>query len=1164
MGPEQPGPVTCLPEAAGESVPAGCGCVSDRPRVRLRAVLILLAFAGMEARGADWVVTGAEVRAGIPISLDGSLVVERGGSLTLRGVTLTLNNASHGQHGIRVKSGGALTIEANSVITTASNDARMYFAVEDGASLVMRSSELRRCGWAETSGYELPGQERGLVVRGSVTLESSTFTEFSMITLTSPGSGGTIVGNSFRCDGHAEGHLFILTRSGLTITGNSFGPNEWFGVSLYISHNNVIRENTFDGIAHGALALRQAWNNEFANNTVRGGAGPYLMRRSGGTRIVNNTFDGGAEGISVFNSDYNTIQGNTITTRSHWGLLLSYASHNLVADNTFGGYVEVKTQAVVELIHASDNRILNNRITQPPIEAGAFVGVLLWQSSCDNTVQGNTITGARRGLSVHYASNGNTLSRNHVEGSLEQALVVEESESNTLVLNNIVGAGRPPMDDTGRNAWDDGSSGNYWSEYTGSGTPYPIPPAGADRRPLAAPVVLAGVPATPLTPRPIPADPSRPDWDIVSDVVIDGRTVRADDFGTVRVKAGGRLTLRDASLLLDGDLTALLVESGGALQIERSTIAPMEGGRGGFTFQVFEGASLVMRDSVVRGAGGHPGWGDGVSTGAANVVLENNRIEDAVGGIIAGGDGFTVVGNEVSHCEHGISLTGAESAASGGTIAGNRVSRCLWTGIDAHGIPRVRVTQNWVSHIWGAAIDVGADSTVEGNTVALAGKGLNTADRCEVRGNAFSDIFGWALENWGRECRVTGNSFASSGGGVFSRYNSSTYCSNSFIHNTVQASTIDPGDVWSCNGRGNYWSDYTGVDANGDGIGDTPYPIQNHVQDDYPLMAPAQKSSISGRAATASGAPIAGVVLRGVPGNPSTDAKGYYAASVDWGFSGTLTPSKAGYAFAPPGTTYTNLKTNPIDQDYTGLAVLNVLSTVSAASFLPGVPLAPAVIAAGFGENLAPTTELAPGGLPLPTVLAGTSVSVRDSAGTERLAGLWFVSPTQINYLVPDATATGLAMVTVARQAETVAQGTLQIDTTAPGIFTANCDGRGVPAAQAIRVREDTSQSWWYVHSSGCTPGNCVPAPIDLGPETDQIFLVLYGTGIRGRSGLSAVTATIGGVNAPVDYAGPTAGFVGLDQVNLRVPRSLAGRGQVDILLTVDGRRANVFTVNIQ
>ena len=78
------------------------------------------------------------------------------------------------------------------------------------------------------------------------------------------------------------------------------------------------------------------------------------------------------------------------------------------------------------------------------------------------------------------------------------------------------------------------------------------------------------------------------------------------------------------------------------------------------------------------------------------------------------------------------------------------------------------------------------------------------------------------------------------------------------------------------------------------------------------------------------------------------------------------------------------------------------------------------------------------------------------------------------------------------------------------------------------------------------------------------MYLELFGTGIRGRSSLAGVSATIGGVAAPVEYAGPVAGLMGLDQVNLAVPPSLAGRGEVDILLTVDGKAANPVKVSFQ
>jgi len=53
-------------------------------------------------------------------------------------------------------------------------------------------------------------------------------------------------------------------------------------------------------------------------------------------------------------------------------------------------------------------------------------------------------------------------------------------------------------------------------------------------------------------------------------------------------------------------------------------------------------------------------------------------------------------------------------------------------------------------------------------------------------------------------------------------------------------------------------------------------------------------------------------------------------------------------------------------------------------------------------------------------------------------------------------------------------------------------------------------------------------------------------------------------IYVPIDYAGPAEGYMGLDQVNLRVPRRLAGRGEIPIVLYVDDKTSNVVTINIK
>jgi uncharacterized protein (TIGR03437 family) len=146
----------------------------------------------------------------------------------------------------------------------------------------------------------------------------------------------------------------------------------------------------------------------------------------------------------------------------------------------------------------------------------------------------------------------------------------------------------------------------------------------------------------------------------------------------------------------------------------------------------------------------------------------------------------------------------------------------------------------------------------------------------------------------------------------------------------------------------------------------------------------------------------------------------------------------------------------------------------------------------------------------------------------------------------------------VLRQNRVVARGQVRIEPVAPGLFTANADGKGAPAAIALRVSPDGTQTQLPVYQCGAAAGSCGPVPIDLGSDTDQVILVLFGTGIRGASSFSAVNARTGGVDAPVLYAGPQGQFVCLDQVNVRIPRELRGRWEVELALAVDGKAANL------
>jgi uncharacterized protein (TIGR03437 family) len=173
-----------------------------------------------------------------------------------------------------------------------------------------------------------------------------------------------------------------------------------------------------------------------------------------------------------------------------------------------------------------------------------------------------------------------------------------------------------------------------------------------------------------------------------------------------------------------------------------------------------------------------------------------------------------------------------------------------------------------------------------------------------------------------------------------------------------------------------------------------------------------------------------------------------------------------------------------------------------------------------YGTDLTDASTSA-GAATLPLTLGGLSVNVTDAAGAVRACGLSYVSPSQVNFLLPAGLAPGAVLVTVMRAGVAVASMPLTIARVAPGLYGASQTVRG----------------------------------------GGEVYLVLYGTGIRNRSDLAAVTCVVNGTSVPVLYAGAQPDYAGLDQVNVRLPAALSGPGTLNVSLTVDGRSSNTMTV---
>ncbi|MDX2029159.1 MAG: hypothetical protein SF339_00695 [Blastocatellia bacterium] len=236
------------------------------------------------------------------------------------------------------------------------------------------------------------------------------------------------------------------------------------------------------------------------------------------------------------------------------------------------------------------------------------------------------------------------------------------------------------------------------------------------------------------------------------------------------------------------------------------------------------------------------------------------------------------------------------------------------------------------------------------------------------------------------------------------------------------------------------------------------------------------------------------------------------------------------------------------------------VTVVNAASFDAGKVMTPDAIGAAFGTFTTQNNQVyvAPS-VPLPTTLGGVRVRV---ANTD--AQLFFVAPSQINFLVPANVADGANVsVTVTNSNNSTTTGTFTVVRSAVGVFSAKANGQG--AAAAVTTFDGA------VYQAVANPDG-TERDVDPGTTARPNVLVLYATGLRntpaanptdGNGVAESVTVTFQGVAGNVLYAGAAPGLIGTDQINVIIPPEMAGLGSVRVSITAGGRTSNPITIKI-
>ena len=325
------------------------------------------------------------------------------------------------------------------------------------------------------------------------------------------------------------------------------------------------------------------------------------------------------------------------------------------------------------------------------------------------------------------------------------------------------------------------------------------------------------------------------------------------------------------------------------------------------------------------------------------------------------------------------------------------------------------------------------------------------------------------------------------------------------------------------------------------------------------------------------GRPIPGVRVRGSgtkvgsPATVLTDAQGEWRVSIPaiGGSSCIAFSDFTVTSVTKPGYTFDKTVFGLPCTGMAGEARMTVVGTgtplpswtaVSAASYQRGV-VAPEMIVSVFGNGLVGGTEAA-ASLPLPTALQGRSVKFVMPEGFEFLCPLLFVSPTQINFVVPfhpilPTEGERLALIVLNDGTRDLREDFVSHRALSPARFSVDFSGRGLAAALVFRVRADGSGVYEPVSRFDAATNANVAVPIEFTPDTQRLVLVLFGTGFRKATKRSDVQVAIAGRTLPVEFSGPQPEWPGLDQINVELPPGLAGSGDSDVLATVNGLASN-------
>ena len=655
-------------------------------------------------------------------------------------------------------------------------------------------------------------------------------------------------GDDFAIDGEEIDHfLHDIDTSNLLINGTT--RKMYY---LINQHNEDINLTGYPEL--GFLALVNSTGINVQGFDLVDNTPGVLLAYTNDSVVTNNTIRYCTRGISLVHSSNNTVYGNTFAPNNTDSIDIKYFStNNTIADNS----VRDNTGLAMQITNSSQNIISNNNVTSN------LSGGIYMRYADNNTLLGNNVTNSgdwAEGIRLQYSCN-NTLRNNLMQNNSVNFRVVATFDTELSQFTHDVDPSNLV----------DGKHIYYLINYTGTNVnPATYPDAG----------FLALVNSTNITAEDLELQGMLVGY--TNNSLIQGNTIRDGGDSITMVKSSGNtLTENVAANTTDGislwdysknntislnNVTDVGNHGIGLRYSENNTITGNRVGESnaGISVDDYSSNAIVTRNLAFNNSFGgiEVEWDSSFCT-----ITENNATGNHYGILLSSNTNNTVVKNDVTGSEYygiRIDFSGNNTVSgnnirdsghggvalrydsSNNTIAGNDIRNSTVYGIQFY----ILSTNNTVvgnnitdSGQDGINIDWSGLNLISGNNIANS-----TRDGIHVEGYLDLDPE-YTITIGSMNNSITWNNVTQSGRyGIYMEAYNNTIHHNRFTGYTDPTfSDADHPNIWDDGypSGGNYWSSYVGVDLyhgplqnilGGDGIGDTPYAMNENNTDHYPIM----------------------------------------------------------------------------------------------------------------------------------------------------------------------------------------------------------------------------------------------------------------------------------------------------------------------------------------